>query len=99
MPDLELLRGSGWNCWFCGDFELTPLKAGRGQGHDILHRQGAFGIFTERDYVHNVLPCCLAEDEAPADVPLGRPVASGKEVRRCFEAPQGGGGARLILPG
>lgn len=39
----------------------------------VLGSGGAFGIFTERDYVHNVLPCCVAEDTAPADVPLGRP--------------------------
>ena len=29
-----------------------------------------FGIFTERDYVHNVLPCCAAEEQSAAHVSL-----------------------------
>lgn len=31
-----------------------------------------FGIFTERDYVHNVLPYLWYEEQTPADVPLSR---------------------------
>jgi len=38
----------------------------------VLSSQG-FGIFTERDYVHSVLPRCAAEGHSPADVPLVEP--------------------------
>jgi CBS domain-containing protein len=31
----------------------------------------AFGIFTDRDYVHNVLPCCAVEGTSPRAVRLG----------------------------